>query len=221
MKTSSKRITSLAAGCLTTLGLVLTPQAAVAGEVLAAPATGAANPAGASQFQVILQKNIFDPERGTGAPIQESTPKRPSRIETFSFRGSAEKLGKGFDAFFDGDGAPVSGAVDVNEEINGFKVQEIGLSEVKLLGANHEVVILKDQTGLTRRDGGPWIKVSVPVSYSPAAPNDNAGADGGGPGRASAGFAAVSTPQTDTPGPAASNNADALARLQARRAQED
>jgi len=57
----------------------------------------------------------------------------------------------------------------VNDEINGFQVQEIGLFEVRLMDTNHQVVILKDQTGMTRQDGGPWIRVSAPAYYSPGA----------------------------------------------------
>jgi len=244
MKTCPKLIASLAVGCLTTLGLPLTPQAATPGKQLILPAMEATNQSGVSQFQLILQRNIFDPNRRSDTPNRESATKRQPHIETFSFRGAAEKLGKGFDAFFTGDGAPTSGTVKINDQINGFKVQEINLSEVKLIDSNHEVVILKDQTGMTRQDGGPWIKVFVPAFYSSSAPtrktagndngpyssrlatatDDNAGANGGRPSRNSGSYdtgGGVSTTQADTPEPPAPINPAVLARLQARRAQEN
>jgi hypothetical protein len=240
MKTFPNLITSLAGGCLTTLGLLLTQQAAAGGKDLASPAMEAINQGGASQFQIILQRNIFDPNRGRAEPNRERQP----HIETFSFRGAAEKLGKGFDAFFTGDGAPASGTVAVNDEINGFKVQGIKLSEVKLMATNHEVVVLQDQTGMTRHDGGPWIKVFVPAFYGSsaqtrtsagndngpysssltAATDDNAGANGGGPSRNSGSYdtgGGVPTTQADIPVPPAPINPALLARMQARRAQEN
>ena len=167
MNSFPKLITSLAAGCLTVLGLSLTQPAATAGEDLANFATAATNHGGLSQFQIIIQRNIFDPNRGRAEPNRQRQP----HIETFSFRGAAEKVGKGFDAFFAGDGVPASGAVAVNDEINGFKVLEIKLSEVRLMDSNHQVIILPDQTGLTRQDGGPWLKIFVPPLYGSTAQN--------------------------------------------------
>jgi hypothetical protein len=167
MKTIAKWIISLAPGCLIALGLASTPCAAAVGNGPAGPAAEAANPCGASQFQLIVQRNIFDPNRGSVTTNRESTAtNRQPRIETFSFRGAAEMGGRGFDAFFTGDGAPTNGTVAVNDQINGFKVQEISLYEVRLMDADHQVVILKDQTGMTRQDGGPWVQVSVPASYT-------------------------------------------------------
>ncbi|MGA2555659.1 MAG: hypothetical protein ABSG04_05240 [Verrucomicrobiota bacterium] len=238
MNSFPKLITSLAVAYLTTSGFPLTQLAATAGEGLANPAMEATNRSGASQFQLIIQRNIFDPDRGRAEPNRE----RPPHIETFSFRGAAEKMGKGFDAFFAGDGAPTSGIVAVNHEINGFIVQEIKLSEVKLMDSNHKVVILKDQNGMTRREGGPWIKVFVPPSYGSsdptrktvdnaqyatglaAATDDNAGANSGGQNRNSGGNdtgGGLSTTPAETTGPPAPINPAMLARIQARRPQEN
>jgi len=167
MKTITKWITSLATGCLFTMGLALTSYAATAGKDPAGPAPETASQCGASGFQLIVQRNIFDPNRGSDPTNREpAAASRPPRIETFSFRGAAEMGGKGFDAFFTGDGAPTNGTVAVNDEINGFRVQEISLFEVRLMDTNHDVVILQDQTGMTRQNGGPWIKVSAPASYT-------------------------------------------------------
>jgi hypothetical protein len=244
MKTFPKLITSLALGCLMSSGLPLTQYAATVGEELAGPAMEGTNQDGADRFRIIVQRNIFDPNRGSNAPNPESASKRAPHIETFSFRGAAEKLGKGFDAFFAGDGAPTSGTVAVNDEINGFKVQEISLYEVKLTDTNHEMVILKDQTGLTRQDGGPWSKVLVPAYYSPGAhapksagndngqfssklatvTDDSAEAKRNRPSRNSGSRdtgASVPTPQADPPEFPAPTNPGALAGMQARRAQEN
>ena len=242
MNTLTKLISSLAAGCFTVPMLTMIPCAAVAGDDLAGAAVEAANPEGMGQFQVMLHRNIFDQTRVNGPTNREAaaTPRQPARqprIETFSFRGAAETVGKGFDAFFSGDGAPKSRTVVVNDKINGFKVQSISLDEVKLMNTNEEVITLKDQMGMTRRDGGQWIKVSVPATYgsatatrrsagnynrqfsgrSAAVTDDNSVADGG---RYDTGFGATS-PQAGTPEPAAPNNQDVMARLQARREQEN
>ena len=217
MKTFTKWITSLAAGCLAMLGLALTLHAADVGEHPAGPAMEAAGQGGMSQFQIIIQRNIFDPSRGSDASNRESTPKRQPRIETFSFRGAAEKVGKGFDAFFAGDGAPASGTVAVNDVINGFKVREINLSEVKLMDTNQQWVILKDQTGLTRQDGGPWSRVFVPAVYSSSAQTRQS--DGNNDGQDSSRITPAT--QADTSEPPAPINPAVLASMEARRAQEN
>jgi hypothetical protein len=217
MKTFTKWITSLAAGCLTMLGLPLTLHAADVGEHAASPATEAAGQGGISQFQIILRRNIFDPSRGSEASNRDSTPKRQPRIETFSFRGAAEKVGKGFDAFFTGDGAPASGTVAVNDVINGFMVREINLSEVKLMDTNQQLVILKDQTGLTRQDGGPWSKLFVPTLYRSSAPTRQS--DGNDNGQSSSRPTTVT--EADTSEPQAPINPAVLASMEARRTQEN
>ena len=163
MKNLPTWMTSPAVGCLTALGLLLSTHAATAGDPPARPSTDTAAVPAFSQFQIIAQRNIFDPDRGIASTNRPAIARRPSRVETFSFRGAAEVEGKGYDGFFAGDGAPASGVVDVNDKINGFTVQELNLDAVKLLDADHHVVTLEDQTGLTRRDGGPWTKIAAPA----------------------------------------------------------
>lgn len=199
------------------LGLPLTQHAADIGEHAASPAMEAAGQGGMSQFQIIIKRNIFDPSRGSDASNRESTAKRQPRIETFSFRGAAEKVGKGFDAFFTGDGAPTSGTVAVNDVINGFKLLEINLSEVKLMDTNQQWVILKDQTGLTRQDGGPWSKVFVPAVYGSSAPTRQS--DGNDNGQFSSRLTIPT--EADTSEPPAPINPAVLASMEARRAQEN
>jgi hypothetical protein len=242
MKTLTKLISSLAAGCFTVPMLTMIPCAAVAGDDPDGAAVEAPNPEGLGQFQIMLHRNIFDQTRVSGPTNRAAaaTPRQPARqprIETFSFRGAAETVGKGFDAFFTGDGAPTTRTVVVNDEINGFKVQSISLDEVKLMNTNEEVITLTDQTGMTRRDGGQWIKVSVPATYgsatatrraagnynrqfsgrSASVTDDNAGADGGS---YAGGLGATGT-QAGAADPAPPSNQDMMARLQARREQEN
>ncbi|MGD1085685.1 MAG: hypothetical protein ABSA47_13190 [Verrucomicrobiota bacterium] len=161
-----KWMTSLAVGWLAALGILVTDRAAMAGDPTASPASQTTNVAAFSQFQLILRNNIFDPDRGVGTTLRKAALTRPPRVETFSFRGAAEKVGKGCDGFFTGDGAPASGILDVNDMINGFKIQEINLRQVKLADTNHQVLTLEVQTGLARQDEGPWIKIPAPALYT-------------------------------------------------------
>jgi hypothetical protein len=114
-------------------------------------------------FQIVVRRNIFDPAR------QPSTPTNPpAKVETFSFRGAALCGDAGYQGFFEGDGVPQSGRLAVNDAVNGFVVESLTLTEAKLVNTNtpaHEVLILKDQTGLTRTDGSAWRRIRIPVSY--------------------------------------------------------
>ena len=160
-------MTGLAVGLPAVWGLGLMTQCARAEMAPAISAVDSTNDTGLARFDLIVQRNIFDPNRGMApASVPATTPRHQPVVETFSFRGAAEKLGKGVDGFFAGVGVPTAGVVDVNDKINGFTVVEIGLHEVKLAGPNDEVVVLTDQMGLTREDGGAWTKIAVPTLYT-------------------------------------------------------
>jgi hypothetical protein len=163
MKTLSHIFTKLATGVLLLAGFGIIAPGARAQALLAKPTPSL------TDFDLIAQRNIFDPNRGTAAaPTQPVATRRQPVVETFSFRGAAEKVGKGFDAFFIGYGTPTAGVVEVNDVINGFKVVEIGLHEVRLVEVSkNDVVILTDETGLKREDGGAWAKVAAPTFPAP------------------------------------------------------
>jgi hypothetical protein len=114
-------------------------------------------------FQIVVRRNIFDPARQPYTPTQP-----PAKVETFTFRGAALCGDAGYQGFFEGDGVPQSGRLAVNDAVNGFVIQSLTLTEAELVNTNtpsHEVLILKDQTGLTRTDGSVWTRIRVPVSY--------------------------------------------------------
>lgn len=169
MNNLSKIITGLAAGSFLLLGLGLMAQCARAEMAPGASTTNATRNPSLADFDLIAQRNIFDPNRGVASartPVASAS--RQAVVETFSFRGAAEKVGKGFDGFFIGYGTPASGVLVVNDMINGFKVAAIGLREVRLIDPTGEVVTLTDETGLRREDGGPWTKVAAPTLYTAA-----------------------------------------------------
>jgi len=247
-----------------------------------APAAGAAatseagaaagSPPSLALFDVIWQRNIFDPRRqpyrGNGFT---NTPRPvPRNVESFKYCGPGIKVGKGIDALFTGDGVSVSGVYDVGDPINGFLIAEITTNAVTLTdpqSTNNQKIVLKPETGLSRADGGPWAvkymttvyptavrsstetTASVQYVQTPVADNtqgndftgggygnqDNNGngfgrrgrrgggggfgGNGGGFGGfgGTGGFTTVTTPAA----PAAPVDPAVLARLQARRAQEN
>jgi hypothetical protein len=229
MKSSPLLTGKLALGCAAALGLTLTVDASAADEPPVAQAQEATNQDGMARFQLILQRNIFDSERGNRAPV--SAPRRLPRVEMFSFRGAAEKTGMGYDAFFTGDGAPASGKLEVNDSINGFKVLEIALSEVKLLDANQKVVVLPVESGLSREDGGSWTKVLAPTVYRAGGQSRRSARSDNGPfsgtpnnpyaDNSVAAGSDVETGRADTAASSSAVTSDVTARLRAQRAQEN
>jgi hypothetical protein len=170
-----------------TIGLSTNPVVSPAVNPVASPATSSnLPPTAVASFQIITQRNIFDPRRTRDRGNETYQRVRPPRIETFSFRGTALKIGKDYyDAFFDGDGAPRSGVLNVNDTINGYKIKAITNDSVTLAttkGTNQEVVVVKAEWGLTRTDGGEWKMAFNPAPHTTGARAQNSGdgANGGG-----------------------------------------
>jgi hypothetical protein len=176
MKNLSHIFRGLMAGALLGTGVFVTP-AAKAEMATNTPQSDPRHPT-LADFDLIAQRNIFDPNRGIArAQPQVAAGNRRPVVQTFSFRGAAEKVGKGFDAFFIGYGAPASGIVRVDDTINGYKVVGIGLHEVQLLDVDKdELVALTEETGLRREDGGAWAKVAAPTTYAATTPGRGASA---------------------------------------------
>jgi hypothetical protein len=145
-------------------------------------------PGNLALLQIITQKNIFDPRR---QPWSGNVPPPVVvRKETWGLRGISQKIGKGYLAFFEGDGVPSYPETRcVGDSVIGFKIKDITFNSVTLIDSkstnNAEVVfeMNKGQQGLTRDDGGPWKPAYFTPDYQVATrgPRQADNGMGGGP----------------------------------------
>ena len=138
----------------------------------AAPVPGAKldTPPTLAAFNLIWQRNIFDPSRIGDTTRALTNIIRPvvQRVESFRYCGSALVVGKGIDAFFSGDGAPDSQKLDKGDTINGLIIKDITTNQVTLADpASTNLYVLTDGTGLSRSPGGPWQKRYMSEVFAP------------------------------------------------------
>jgi hypothetical protein len=105
-----------------------------------------------SNFRVIAERNIFDPNR-RGA--RSTTPReRPRSVDSFGLVGTMS-YEKGTFAFFDGSSSSYRKALKQNDTIAGYRLETIDANQVRLAeGTNHFELHVGSQ--LRREDGGPW-----------------------------------------------------------------
>jgi hypothetical protein len=192
-----------------------------------------------SLFQIIGQRNIFNPNRTSHSRFNSTRTARAA--DSFSFVGSMS-YAKGNFAFFDGTSPEFRKVSEVDGNIADFKVAAIGLSSVTLASGTNETV-LTIGTQMRRDDDGQWMISTETASYSdtgnPAAseprerssnrrrrePAQNnslmtsAAANSQMDDIASP-DAETNSPETSTSPPAGGAN-DALTRLMQRRAQQE
>jgi len=113
-----------------------------------------------ASFQVIGQRNIFDPNRVPHRPFTRSVTKV---VDSFSFVGTMS-YAKGNFAFFDGTSADFRKVLELDGEIAGFKVTAITPKSVKLLSGTNETV-LDLGTQMRRDDDGHWVVSTETASY--------------------------------------------------------
>ena len=128
--------------------------------VAASAAAQSTNGTGFAQFQMIGQRNIFDPDRVPNRPYARSAPKV---VDSFSFVGTMS-YAKGTFAFFDGTSADFRKVLERDGEILGFKVVAISPKAVTLRSGTNETV-LKLGTQMHRDDNGQWVVSTETVSY--------------------------------------------------------
>jgi hypothetical protein len=115
-----------------------------------------------SSFQIIGQRNIFNPNR---TPHSRYNSTRSARVaDSFSFVGSMS-YAKGNFAFFDGTSSDFRKVAKVDDDIADFKVIAIGLSSVTLLSGTNEMV-LSIGMQMRRDDDGQWTVSTETASYS-------------------------------------------------------
>lgn len=105
-----------------------------------------------SNFRVIAERNIFDPNRrGARSPTRNE---RPKSIDSFGLVG-VMSYEKGTFAFFDGSSSSYRKALKQTDTIAGYRLETIDASQVTLAeGTNHLALRVGGQ--LRREDGGSW-----------------------------------------------------------------
>jgi hypothetical protein len=115
-----------------------------------------------SAFKIILERNIFDPNR---YPRQSRTPTRaPTRVDSLTLVGTMS-YDKGEFAFFDGTSSDYKKALKLRDVIAGYKVTNITPTSVALASGTNE---LKLGVGmqLRREEDGPWQLSGQSQSYA-------------------------------------------------------
>jgi len=143
------------------------PAAAGAIALLVAAFPAAAQPTNTADFapfQLIGQRNIFDPNRVPHRPF--SARPAPKLVDSFSFVGTMS-YAKGNFAFFDGTSADFRKVLELDGEIAGFKVAAIAPKAVTLLSGTNKTV-LEIGMQMRRDDDGHWVVSADTASYSGA-----------------------------------------------------
>ncbi len=113
-------------------------------------------------FQIIGQRNIFDPNRVPH--VRSSARSNPRIVDSFSFVGTMSYT-KGTFAFFDGTSPDWRKVLELDGSIAGFKVAAIGPKSVTLQSGTNET-ILPLGTQMRRDDNGHWVVSTDTVSYA-------------------------------------------------------
>lgn len=122
-----------------------------------------------SAFQIIAERNIFDPNR---APRSSRPAAQPKTVDAFSLVGTMS-YDKGIFAFFDGTSADYRKVLKPDGSIAGYKLVAISPDSVKL-EMNTNVLELRIGTQMRRRDDGSWELSAQPSAYAAATPASTA-----------------------------------------------
>ena len=117
-----------------------------------APAAATAPGQGFEAFQLVVERNIFNPNR-TGR-TRATTEEKPPRVDEISLVGTMN-YDKGLVAFFDSPDAAFRKTVREGESVGDFKVQRITAEGVDLI-RDEKPVPLKVAQQLRRPEGGDW-----------------------------------------------------------------
>ena len=128
-----------------------------------------------SSFKVIVDRNIFDPNR---YPHQgPNTVRPPAKSIDFLTLVGTMSYEKGTFAFFDGTSSEYRKALKLSDGIAGYKVTNIAPNGVKLTSGTN-VLELGVGAQLRREENGPWLPAGQSASYAatPASTSTNAAA---------------------------------------------
>ena len=117
-------------------------------------------------FKIIVDRNIFDPNRfprGPGMPIFRRPPRS---IDSLTLVGTMS-YEKGTFAFFDGTSFEYKKALKLTDSIAGYKVTNIAPNGVKLASGTNELE-LSVGAQLRREEDGPWLLGGQSKPYAAA-----------------------------------------------------
>jgi hypothetical protein len=123
-----------------------------------------------ASFKVIVDRNIFDPNRfpSRGPVVVRQGP--PRSFDSLTLVGTMT-YEKGTFAFFDGTSSQYKKALKLTDAIAGYKVTRIAPNSVKLASGTNELE-LSVGAQLRREEDGPWLLAGQSRSYAaaPASP---------------------------------------------------
>ena len=119
-----------------------------------------------ASFKLIVDRNIFDPNRYAHKAGAPRVAPRPKSIDYVTLVGTMS-YEKGTFAFFDGTSSEYKKALKLTDSIVGYKVTNIAPNTVKLVSGTNEVE-LSVGGQLRREEDGPWRLTSQPASYATA-----------------------------------------------------
>jgi hypothetical protein len=128
-----------------------------------------------ASFQLIVDRNIFDPNRfphGPGVRVRQA----PRSVDYVTLVGTMS-YEKGTFAFFDGTSSDYKKVLKLTDSIAGYKVTTIAPNAVKLASGTNELE-LSVGAQLRREEDGPWLLSSQSTAYAatPASSSTNAAA---------------------------------------------
>jgi len=127
-------------------------------------------------FKVIVDGNIFDPNRTRRRPGERGVRPAPRSFDSLTLVGTMT-YEKGTFAFFDGTSSEYKKALKLADAIAGYKLTNIAPNGVKLASGTNELE-LSVGAQLRREEDGPWLLSSQSGSYTatPASTSTNAAA---------------------------------------------
>ena len=160
-----------------------------------------------SAFKVIVDRNIFDPNRYARRPGEPRVRTAPRTVDSLTLVGTMS-YERGEFAFFDGSSSEYKKALKLTDVIAGYKVTNIAPNGVKLAAGTNELE-LRIGMQLHREENGPWLLASQSGSYAatPASTSTNAAA-------------AATATGTNAPAGSAEAESDIIKKLMQRREQE-
>jgi hypothetical protein len=154
-----------------------------------------------ASFQIIGQRNIFDPNR---VPHRRSSSSAARVVDSFSFVGTMS-YAKGNFAFFDGTSPDFRKVLELEGSLADFKVTAITPKSVTLVSGTNETV-LPLGTQMRRADDGHWEVSAESASYASTANSFTSGSRHRSSGRGRYGsFPTGSAVTTDNVPPDGSN----------------
>ena len=116
-----------------------------------------------SAFKVVVDGNIFDPNRTSHRPGQGPRP-APKSVDSLTLVGTMT-YERGSFAFFDGTSSDYKKALKLNDVVAGHKLTNITPNSVKLATGTNELE-LKVGMQLRREEDGPWSLSGQSGSYA-------------------------------------------------------